>query len=220
MLGALLTVAGCGHRSGASAGGFDTCRHEGTVVARADLDGDGAAEPVRLVSGGRGPCAASLVTQVGGAVVGVSVRGLGVVPRPARTVHLRGRVAPDLVLLSGRPQTRGGSQPHLFAAGGPHGLREVTADGRPVLPFETTGGGQQPMTATCTAGGGIAVVRGRAHVPPGIVLAWDVRRTTYAVRDGLATDPRTTTVAVAAADPTLRRQMPWLFAGTLFVACS
>jgi hypothetical protein len=128
------------------------------------------------------------------------------------------------VLLSSRPHPRGGTQPHLFAAAGKPGkpgrLVEVTVDGGPILPFLATDGGGAPVGATCTPHGGIAVDTATAHQPPGIVLAWDVTRTTYAIHDGRARRTGSSVVATAAADPALRRERPDLFSGDLFPNCS
>jgi hypothetical protein len=135
-------------------------------------------------------------------------------------VHLRGSGAPDLVLLYAKPHPRGGSQPHLFGAGGKAGLVEVTAGGRPVLPFVATDGGNAPMTATCTPDGGIAVLTGKAHQPPGIILAWDVTETSYDVKGGRAVETGSQLVQKAAADPLLRKYHPELFDGSLFASCS
>jgi hypothetical protein len=62
-------------------------------------------------------------------------------------------------------------------------LGEVTADGQPVVPFvatDTTGG---YLSVTC-ADDALVCGQAVAHEPPGIVFAWDVRETRYAV-DGL-----------------------------------
>ena len=60
----------------------------------------------------------------------------------------------------------------------------------------------------------------RAHQPPGIILAWDLTRTTYDVRDGVAVPVRTSVTENAGADPVLRRRMPHLFDRSLFAGCS
>lgn len=218
LLAVVLLAAACGRQTG-SASPYAGCVSRGTVVARADLDADGSTEAVRLVRAGSGRCADSLVTQVDHAVAGVSVRGLDLVPRGAKVVHLTGNRAPDLVLVSSRQHPRGGFQPHLFTTGGGQ-LREVTAEGHPVLPFVATDGGAAPMTARCTARGGIAVITGQASKPPGIVLAWDLTRTTYAVRNGRAVETGSAVVRKAVADPLLRKEVPGLFDGSLFTNCS
>jgi hypothetical protein len=231
-----MTAGGCGGPSGTHGApepsttddGYHGCRPadlagHGTVVARADLDGRRGAETVRL-TGPSGPCSDSLVTVLGGRVAGLDVHGMDLAAKGATVVHLRGAGAPDLVLLTTRPHPRGGTQPHLFAAAGEPGrharLAEVTVDGGPVLPFLATDGGGAPVGATCTPDGGIAVDTATAHQPPGIVLAWDVTRTTYAISGGHARRTGSSLVAEAAADPALRRDRPDLFSGALFRGCS
>lgn len=207
LLTALLGVSACGDGGAApatpSAAG---CR--GAVVAWADLDGDGTDAAVRL-------CGHRLVTRFGPVTTDLDVAGLRLRRGGAAVVHRDG--AADLVLL--RSASVGGRwQPHLFGQSGRR-LAEVVADGRPVLPAVTTRLGSAPRTATCTPGGGIAVLSAEAHLPPGIVLAWDVTRTTYAVRAATAVRTGSVMVQEAAADPTLRKVMPHLFDGTLFADC-
>ncbi len=213
----LASVAGCGEQSPASAPEGDGCAGKGAVVATADLDGDGSAQAVRLTGPGNGACAHRLLGPGG---VAADVNGLDLVPGTAKVVHLEGHGAADLVLVSAEPHPRGGAQAHLFGSGGATGLTEVTADGQPVVPFVATDGGAAPMTATCTEDGGIGIVTARTHEPPGIVLAWDVTETSYALEDGRAVPKGKSSVAEAAADPTLRKEHPELFDGSLFSDCS
>src|SRR4051794_4543742 len=224
---AMLIAAGCGWDRGsnpAEATGYRGCTTsdvvgDGKVVARADLDGTDGLEPVRLVGATHRRCRNSLVAVVGGRLVGTDVGRLHLNPSGAQVVHLRGEAAADLVLLWSEPHPRGGSQPHLFGRGGPGGLSEITLDGHPLLPFVATDGGGSPMSAACTRPGGIAVFSAVAHQPPGIVLAWDVTRTTYDIHDGRAVAVGSSLVEKAAADPALRRSRPELFSGELFANC-
>src|SRR4051795_10413310 len=105
---AMLVLVGCADdtaRGGAAgAAGYAGCAAEdvagrGRVVASADLEGNGGKEQVRLLGRGDGSCRDSLVAVVDGRVVGANVRHLELVARPATMVSLRGREAPDLVLL-------------------------------------------------------------------------------------------------------------------------
>lgn len=217
LLSAVLAVSACGSRSGTTDPEADACAGRGVAVAKADLDGDGQVSTVRLTVSGSGPCAHRLLAEGGASA---DVGGLDLVPKPAKVVHLRGPGAPDLVLLSARPHPRGGSQPHLFGAGGAGGVAEVTVDGRPVLPFVATDGGAPPMTATCTPDGGIAVLTGKAHQPPGIILAWDVTETSYELKGGRAVETGSRLVYKAVADPLLRKDHPELFDRSLFADCS
>jgi hypothetical protein len=186
-------------------------------VARADLDGGGSPRPVRLTVPGAGPCADRLLGP-GGEYA--EVAGLDLRPGKAKAVHLKGHDAVDLVLLWAKPHPRGGAQPHLFGTGGRTGLTEVTVGGQPLVPFVAADGGAAPMTATCTEDGGVGVVTARAHQPPGVVLAWDVTLTAYAVEDGRAGVTGRSPVSEAAADPTLRKEHPELYDGSLFSDCS
>jgi hypothetical protein len=213
----LLAASGCGSDSPETASYDDAgCNGKGQVVARADLDGDGTDEPVRLIGPGPTQCADTLLASAVKKIADVD--GLDLVADGAATVHLRG--GPDLVLVYSRSHPRGGAQPHLFGAGDDDRLREVTADGDPVVPFVATDGGAAPMTATCTQDGGIAVLTGTASQPPGVVLAWDLSQTSYEIQDAEVTGTDTSTVRRDAADPVLRKEMPELFDGSLFSDCT
>ena len=211
------SLAACGEKTKTTAPDADACAGKGTVVAQADLDGSGSTRKVRLTGSGSGPCADQLLGPAGESA---DVSGLDLVPAEAKVVHLTGDDAVDLVLLSGKPHPRGGAQVHLFGLGGRTGLTELTADGQPLVPFLATDGGAAPMTATCTDDGGVGVVTAKAHEPPGVVLAWDVTQTSYAVEDGRAVPRGRSSVAEAAADPLLRKERPELFDGSVFADCS
>jgi hypothetical protein len=223
LLTALVAVAACGTSTGhdgASAatdwhGCTRTMLEKGTGVGLADLDGDGHADKVWFASSGR---CRGLATETPRGVRGTDLKGLDVDPSTVRPVQTRGDHPQTLLLVGERPHPRGGRQWHLVGSDG-HRLAEVTADGHPLLPFFATDGGGQPTTATCPSRGGVAVVTATTHEPPGIVLAWDVSRTTYRI-DGFRADKEDrATVEVAAADPTLRKSMPHLFDGTFFTGC-
>lgn len=188
------------------------------ALVRADLDGDGHTETVKVTGPGRGPCADALVAAVDGRTVGVSLRETGVdAPTAAAVAPTPG--GRQLVFVRGNTVPRGGFQPHLVALAGGR-LQEVTDQGNPLLPFVASDGGGEPVTADCAPGGGVAVVSATVHEPPGIVLAWDVRRTTYALHGADAEKTSSAAVARAVADPTLRRQMPELFGPRFFSGCT
>jgi hypothetical protein len=212
VLGLAVLLTGCAagqDRPSGAASSPAGCDGPGTVVARADLDGDGAAETVRA-------CGGALVAEVGGATTALDVRSERLRRGPGQVVHLRG--AGDLVLVRSRATSAGLSQPHLYGVDGRR-LVEVTVDGHPVLPAVPTVRVVAPVTATCTGDGGIAVVRGTASEPPGVVLAWDLTRTTYDVDAGVATRRSARVVRRSAADPVLREERPDLFDGRLFAEC-
>ncbi|HET8718895.1 MAG TPA: hypothetical protein VFM50_14215 [Nocardioidaceae bacterium] len=213
-------TGGSGGGSGdGSAGGavlFGDCRTSDPALAQAhrvavaDLDGTGRPEKVGFVpASADGPCAGALVATVGGTTRAVRVDDVRGPLQSATVVHLRGS-GQELVMLRGKNHPRGGYLLHLYAAGS-GGLSELLVDGRPVLGFVATDGGAAPATATCTPGGGIATWRATAHQPPGIVLAWDVRRSTYEVEGTQLRRTDQQLVREAVADPLLREQMPALF---------
>lgn len=210
-------LAACGEKAPTTAPETDDCAGKGTVVAEADLDGSGSTQEVRLTGPGSGPCADLLLGPAGASA---DVAGLDLVATRAKVVHLKGDTAGDLVLLPGEPHPRGGAQFHLFGGGGGTGLTELTVDGQPLVPFVATDGGAAPMTATCTDDGGVGVVTAKAHEPPGVVLAWDVTLTTYAVDEGRVVPKGRSSVAEAAVDPLLRKERPELFDGSLFAGCT
>jgi hypothetical protein len=214
----LLACAACGrdgHDREASDPEVDACASRGDVVAEVDLEGTGTAQEVRLTGGGEGPCARRLLAEGG---LSADVAGLGLARDGAMPVKMEGEGVGDLLLVRGRAHPRGGFQPHLFGVGGATGLRELTVDGRPLVPFLATDGGAAPMTATCTDDG-VAVLTATASQPPGVVLAWDLTETSYSIRDAEVVGTRTRTVRRDAADPVLRKERPELFDGSLFADC-
>jgi hypothetical protein len=171
----------------------------------ATLD-DGAR--VRLVPPGGGPCAGGLVARVGGGVTGVDAAGLDLDVASVKVVDLEGDSG-QLLVVNGAAHPRGGFQPHVFSLVG--GLHEVLVGGGPLLPFIATDGGGTPVTATCRADGGIDVLTATTSEPPGVVLAWDVQRTSYRLDGGEAEATGSDQIRDHTADPVLREEMPALF---------
>ena len=167
-----------------------------------------------------GACAGGLVVRVEGGVAGLDVSGLDLDPSTAQVVRLDGSASGSGALLrvDGGMHPRGGFQPHLFLVSG--SVQELTVDGQPLLPFIATDGGMAPMTAACTDDGGLAVFTATTSEPPGVVLAWDVERTTYDVSVAGAVQTGTEQLEDHIADPLLRKDMPELFEpGALFGNC-
>lgn len=191
--------------------------HGGRVV-RADTDGSGNLDTVLLFGAGSGPCTDGLVVRDGGGVHGVDVGGLGLDPGTVRVVRLR-HTRDRLLLVDSRPRSDGGVQPHLFQTVGGGDLAEVERAGQPLLPFVPAVGGD-PATATCTVDGAVALWTAKAHQPPGIVLAWDVTRTTYRVEGGFAREQSSRLAEDGTVDPLMRKRMPQLFRpGAYFADC-
>ncbi len=180
----------------------------GREVATLDDDGGRADARVRLLPSGDGPCAGGLVAQVGSHVTGLDAAGLDLDAASAKVVDLEGDSG-QLLVVNGAAHPRGGFQPHVFSLTG--GLHEVLVDGGPLLPFVATDGGGTPVTATCRGEGGIDVLTATTSEPPGVVLAWDVQRTSYRLEGGRATATGSEQIRDHTADPVLREEMPALF---------
>lgn len=178
----------------------------------ATLAGADGRATVRLLPPGEGACAGGLVARTEAGVVGLDASGLDLEPATARVVRLQGAgegEPAELLLVNGGTHPRGGFQPHLFALAG--GLSEVTVDGHPLLPFVATDGGGTPVTARCGDGGTVEVLTAMTSRPPGVVLAWDVRRTTYRIGEGNAVQLDSEQIRDHAADPIVRDELPQLF---------
>ena len=100
----------------------------------------------------------------------------------AYAVRLTGHAGDLLVTRQDSP--RGGFQTRIFAyAGGK--VTEVTAQGRPLVPFVATDVPQQPTSVDCQ-GGRIVVSQAVGARPAG--TTWTVRQTAYAL-DGATASP-------------------------------
>jgi hypothetical protein len=216
-----------GGDTGGNTGGdtvWGECDAAAFADARAEAAGrlqgaDGTVAEVKLTAAGDGPCAHGLVARTDSGTSGVDVSGLDLDPRTAALVSPGGG-APELLRVDGAAHPRGGFQPHLFVLED-DGLAEVTLAGEPVLPFVATDGGAKPSAATCSGDGEIELLEVRTSKPPGVVMAWDVYRSTYPVGSGELEPAQPELVRDHAADPILRREMPELFEpAALFQGCS
>lgn len=181
-----------------------------TVIAEADLEGSGAKNAIAYVARDiDGPCANALFTTLDGEPSAMSMADTPLDDDSADVVQLSGTDR-QLLIVREEAHPRGGYMLHIF--GGADGeLDEVLADGEPVAGFIATDGGMPPGTAQCTDAGGIATVTAITHEPPGIVLAWDVTRTTYSLDANSAERTSSRQIRTAVADPTLRNAIPQLF---------
>lgn len=224
VVAALILAAGCGPQ--APAGEADdhpnqptsrgACTQDALDAGHgqriAGLGGGGDPVALWLVRPGAGPCAGGLVARTSHGVEGVDVSDLDLVPATASVVRLEATSpggTTELLLVHGGRHPRGGFQPHLFALTG--GLHEVRVDGDPLLPFVATDGGGTPTTARCGDHGRIEVLTATTSEPPGVILAWDVQRTTYRLVEGEAQQQDSEQIRDHAADPVLRKKMPQLF---------
>lgn len=155
------------------------------VVVRADVDGDGAAEDVRMTLLDATHCPNYLFTKIGSHLVGVNLHHASFTGQDLRAVSIPSRQGQLVVARATHP--RGGFQTHLYAYADKK-LAEVTAPGGDLpIPFvatDTTGG---YVSASCTSNG-FVVRQAVVHEPPGIVFAWDIRETAYQL-DGTTAKP-------------------------------
>lgn len=180
------------------------------VIAEADIDGADALEEIAYVpeSAGR-PCGNSLFTTVRGEPTAMSLGDDVLDADSAGVVQLQGSDS-QLLLVRGQSHPRGGFTLHLLGHGD-DGLAEVTVGAEPMLGFVATDGGGLPATAQCADDGGIVTFNATTDKPPGIVLAWDVRATTYSLDGTAASEVTSEQTRDAAVDPLLRKEMPQLF---------
>lgn len=204
---------------------FGDCRADEPAVrsaepfARADLDGDGRPDTLSMTAQRQGPCGNALIAEIGGTLSGLSLEDSEVDASTVQVIDLRDTER-HLVMAQADPHPRGGYDLRLFGADGDE-VGEVLVSGRPVLGFVATDGGGAPTTAICLADGNIATVTARTHKPPGIVLAWDVFRTTYQLDGTTVQDRSTQKTADGVIDPKLQGQLPALFdPGSYFADCT
>ena len=160
----------------------DAAVRDATTLVRADLDGDGRAEEVRVTAPDAARCPGTVFAVLDDGFL-VAPAGEGPAVTSGSAVRLPGTDADLLVTEQQHP--RGGTQTRLYAATGGALAELQDPDGNPVVPFVATDTPPAPVSVTCTEDG-IAVTEAVAHEPAGVMFTWDVRRTTYAVTGGRA----------------------------------
>ena len=168
------------------------------TLARADLDGDGRAEAVKLTAPD-GDCPNLMFVELGERYLAAQLPvGAPVVAR-GYAVAVPGREGDLVVTRQDHP--RGGFQLRLFAAGA-EDLTELKDGKGPLVPFVALDVDEHPFSIDCTDGG-VVLTEAVPHEPPGVIFAWDVKRTTYAL-DGTDVEAGT---SEEIADNVLPRQL-------------
>ena len=184
------------------------------TVATADLDGDGKAEAIKLTAPD-GDCANVLFAKLGEGFVHAQMP-VGAPPlSKAFAVEVPGREGALLVTRQDHP--RGGFQLRLYAAG-PDELVELKADDHSLVPFVALDVQERPLSVDCTDGG-VVLTEAVAHKPPGVVFAWDIQRTTYAVEGGEVTAGETQEIADNVLPSQLEAKYPELVDYSAFKSC-
>lgn len=231
-LAALLLVAGCGSEEPSSPGksGSDVPVKVGQcpvdspavssarTVATADLDGDGRDETVKL-TGPDGDCPDLLFARLGEAYVSAQLEVDGPPLTTAFAVEVPGGDGALLVTRQDHP--RGGFQLRVYVADDGK-LVELNVDDHPLVPFVALDVEEHPMSVDC-ADGGVVLTEAVAHEPVGVMFAWDVKRTSYAI-DGTGVTPGVTAgpteeIADNVLPKQLRSKYPDLVRHAMFTSC-
>lgn len=239
---ALVLLAGCGSAAkskGDSAGdtresaspsaspsaSVDTCdkSEEGLVItrnlAKVDVNGDGTRDQVGLVEPARAGCPPMVAVNVAAGSVGPGITAEIPAGEPAVRsgfgVDLAGRQGALVVTRQVHP--RGGFQLRVFALDNGV-LGELEVDGRPLVPFIALDVQEHPLSVDC-ADGGVMITEAVAHEPVGVVFAWDIKRTAYAVDGNQVTAGKTTEVADNVLPDQLDKNYPDLVKYTAFKSC-
>jgi hypothetical protein len=237
---ALVLLAGCGSaeqpRDGSAArtsesasptpsASVDSCdqSEDGFVVtrnlAKFDVNGDGTRDRVGLVEPTRAGCAPEVAVDdvVGSVGPGVSTEiPVGEPPvRSAFGVVVPGRQGALVVTKQIHP--RGGFQLRVFALDNGV-LAELKVDGHPLVPFVALDVQEHPLSVDC-ADGGLVITEAVAHEPVGVMFAWDVRRTSYAVNGNQVARGATTEVADNVLPNQLEKKYPELVGQKMFASC-
>jgi len=184
------------------------------TITTADLDGDGRSEAVKLTAPD-GDCANVLFAKVGEGFVDAQMP-VGAPPlSKAFAVNVPGREGALLVTRQDHP--RGGFQLRLYAAG-PDELVELKTDDHPLVPFVALDVQERPLSIDC-AEGGVVLTEAVPHKPAGVMFAWDIQRTTYAVEGGAVTKGQTKEIADNVLPQQLKSKYPELVDYSAFKSC-
>ena len=185
---------------------------EPATTARVDLDGNGTREDVSVVAA----CGPALVSVSGSRLWSADLAQDEPPVQQVYGVRVPGRRAELVVTRASHP--RGGFQLRVYAAQGRR-LVELRRGTAALLPFVATDVQEHPYAVTC-ADGALVVTEAVAHEPAGVVAAWDVRRTAYALGDGAAvTAGPTREIADNVLPAALRRDWRGLVRHDAFAGC-
>jgi hypothetical protein len=186
---------------------------DAAVVARADLDGDGALEALRYL-----PATVHCAPRLAGSVQGkersvILDDALPVRAEASFAIAVPGRTGDVAVARQEHP--RGGFQVVLLAWSAGAGLTTLGVDGGPIFPFISTDVEPTPLAARCVPGG-FEVLQAKRHEPVGIVPAWDVFRTRYQLNGTSLTADPPEEIADNVLEKQLRSAYPDLLRHALF----
>ncbi len=184
------------------------------VLATVDLDGDGTPDPVGL-TGAKGPCPGHLLAEIGDRDELVTLPADEPPVSSAFAVAIPGRAGEVVVTRQDHP--RGGFQTRVFALAGEE-FAQLENEGGPLVPFVATDVQEHPFSIDC-GDNLITVTEAVAHEPPGVMAAWDVKQTTYALQGVTVTAGPTREIADNVLPSQLKQQYPELEKNAVFPSC-
>ena len=158
-----------------------------------------------------------------GTPAGGSVQGSGS-PSASPSHVLNGRLVGRLrldglaqpLLITRTVHPRGGSQTRVYVGGG---VELTDTSGNPLVPFVATDTRPTSHVSIACVTGGLQVTTAQPTVPSGVLVGWDIDRTTYRVdRSGAHASGRER-VATSVPERTMRTKWPDLAHDRLFVGC-
>jgi len=235
---ALVLLAGCGSSEQAKGGSaadtsgsadstpsarasVDRCEQSGDGfvttenLATFDVNGDGAGDRVGLVKPTRAGCPPAVAVDGVGSGVSAEIAAGEPPVRSAFGVVVPGRQGALVVTKQVHP--RGGFQLRVFAFDNGV-LVELKTDDHPLVPFVALDVQERPLSIDCTDGG-VVFTEAVAHKPAGVVFAWDIQRTTYAVEGNAVTVGETEEIADNVLPAQLKAKYPDLVDYSAFKSC-
>lgn len=186
------------------------------IYASVDLDHDGVGNAVK-VTDDASACPHLMFTRLGnGKVVSLDLGDTELTLDTGKRVVVPNRDG-DLLAVQ-QIHARGGFQEHLYGWDG-KAFGEVTAAGRPVVPFVATDSTGGYLSVSC-GDGALVLQEAVAHTPPGIVFAWDVEETSYTLDGNTATRGATRETADNVLDERLSSMFPQLVKREMFKGCA
>jgi len=184
------------------------------VLTSVDLDGDGTADPVSL-TGSKDPCPGRLWAEIGDRNMAVALPADEPPVSSAFAVAIHGRTGEVVVTRQDHP--RGGFQTRVFALAGDE-FAQLEIDGRALVPFVATDAQEHPISIDC-GNNVITVTEAVAHEPAGVMFAWDVRQTTYALQGVTVRTGPTHEIADNVLPAQLKQAYPQLEKNAVFPSC-
>jgi hypothetical protein len=222
----LLLLAGCGSAESdsnaatskpSSSSTVVGCLQEGRQLTRADIDGDGVPEEVRLEPPSAKDCPYGLVAVTSGSKVILAAQPSDEDPPVTSAYAVAPQGQDEQLVVTKADHPRGGYQLRVYAAGSKE-LVELVSAGRPLLPFVALDVKEHPWSIDCSADG-LVFTEAVAHEPVGVAPAWDIKQTTYTLDGATLTEGPTKEIADNVLPQDLDAKYPDLVKHSAFESC-